>query len=219
MNHGVPLMTDLDAFFLDEQPFGFEDFQTLEVPDFGHAVYDDGPFSQMPISTPSSGTTTLPANSPSLQEPWPDGISVESSATGSTHTITASPASRHHVVAPKHAGQRLTIPPARHNDSWPQRSSRPSSKRSMGQADRLIQGNRAKPSDRQPRRGRPSERSSCMRCKIKKRRVSCKSSYSTRELTSVKVLWERQNLRFLSVFYVSGALCTRRFQRVTNSTS
>ncbi|RBR09393.1 hypothetical protein FVER53590_09040 [Fusarium verticillioides] len=172
MNHGVPLMTDLDAFFLDEQPFGLEDFQTLEVPDFGHAIYDDGPFSQMPISTPSSGTITLPANSPSLQEPWPDGISVESSATGSTHTITASPASRHHGVAPKHAGQRLTIPPARHNDSWPQRSFRPSSKRSLGQADRLIQGNRAKPSDRQPRRGRPSERPSCMRCKIQKRRCS-----------------------------------------------
>nr|RBQ95320.1 hypothetical protein FVER53263_09040 [Fusarium verticillioides] len=140
MNHGVPLMTDLDVFFLDEQPFGLEDFQTLEVPDFGHAIYDDGPFSQMPISTPSSGTITLPANSPSLQEPWPDGISVESSATGSTHTITASPAFRHHGVAPKHAGQRLTIPPARHNDSWPQRSFRPSSKRSMGQADRLTQG-------------------------------------------------------------------------------
>ncbi|KAG9502523.1 hypothetical protein J7337_005352 [Fusarium musae] len=145
-NHGVPLMTDLDAFFLDEQPFGLEDFQTLEVPDFGHAIYDDGPFSQMPISTPSSGTVTLPANSPSLQEPWPDGISVESSATGSSHTITASPASRHHGVAPKHAGQRLTIPPARHHDSWPQRSFRPSSKRSMGQADRLTQELQESPS-------------------------------------------------------------------------
>ncbi|KAF5596204.1 hypothetical protein FPCIR_4126 [Fusarium pseudocircinatum] len=139
MNHDVPLMTDLDAFFLDGQPLGFEDFQTLEIPDFGHAIYDDGPFSQMPISTPSSGTITLPANSPSLQDPWPDGISVESSATGSTHTITASPASRDHGVAPKHAEQRLAIPQARYDDSWPQRSSRPPSKRSVAQADRLAQ--------------------------------------------------------------------------------
>ncbi|KAF5590898.1 hypothetical protein FPANT_5874 [Fusarium pseudoanthophilum] len=137
MNHDVPFMTDLGAFFPDEQSLGLEDVQALEVPDLGHAIYDDGPFSlpQMPISTPSSGTITLPANSPSLQDPWPDGISVESSATRSTHTITASPASRHHGVAPKRAGQRLAIPPARHNDSRPQRSFRPSSKRSMGQAD------------------------------------------------------------------------------------
>ncbi|KAF5546225.1 hypothetical protein FNAPI_8919 [Fusarium napiforme] len=139
MNHGVPLMTDLDAFFLDEQPLGFKDFLTLEVPDLGHAIYEDGPFSQMPISTPSSGTITLPANSPSLQDPWPDGISVESPATGTTHTITASPASRHHGVAPQHAGQRLAIPQGRYDDSWPRRSFRPPSKRSVAQADRLAQ--------------------------------------------------------------------------------
>ncbi|KAF5666579.1 hypothetical protein FDENT_12320 [Fusarium denticulatum] len=139
MNHDVSFMVDLDAFFPNEQPPEFEDVQTLEVSDFGHPTYNDGPFSQMPISTPSSGTITLPANSPSLQEPWPDGISVESSATGSTHTITASPASRHHYIAPKHAEQGLAIPQARYDDSWPQSSFRPPSKRSVAQADRLAQ--------------------------------------------------------------------------------
>ncbi|KAF5545338.1 hypothetical protein FMEXI_6086 [Fusarium mexicanum] len=111
MNHDVPLMTDLDVFFPDEQPLGFQNAQNLEVPDFGYNIYDDGPFSQIPIPSPSSGTITLPTNSPSLQEPWPDEVSVESSATGSTHTITASPASRHHGAASRQVGQRLDIPP------------------------------------------------------------------------------------------------------------
>ncbi|KAG7413864.1 hypothetical protein Forpe1208_v007343 [Fusarium oxysporum f. sp. rapae] len=98
MNHDVPLMTDLDAFFPTEQPPGFKNVQDMEVPELGHAIYDDGPFSlwQMPIPSPSSGTITLPTNTPSLQEPWPDGNSVDSSATGSTRTITATPASRRH---------------------------------------------------------------------------------------------------------------------------
>ncbi|KAF4445053.1 hypothetical protein FACUT_255 [Fusarium acutatum] len=119
MNHDVPFMTDLDVFFPNEQSPGFEDVQTLEVPDFGHAIYDDGPFSlpQMPIPSPSSGTITLPTNSPSLQEPWPDGNSVESSATGITRTIKASPTSRHHGAALKQAGQRLEIPQARKTES------------------------------------------------------------------------------------------------------
>ncbi|KAF5682855.1 hypothetical protein FCIRC_4712 [Fusarium circinatum] len=111
MNHDVPLMTDLDVLFSNEQPPGFENGQTLEFPEFEYAIYDDGPFSQMPIPSPSSGTITLPTNSPSLQEPWLDEVSVESSATGSTRTITASPASRHHGAASRQAGQRLEIPP------------------------------------------------------------------------------------------------------------
>ncbi|SCV29848.1 uncharacterized protein FFB14_02754 [Fusarium fujikuroi] len=170
MNHDVPLMTELDAFFPNEQPPGFEDVQALEVPEFVNAIYDDGPFSlwQAPIPSPSSATITLPTNSPSFQEPWPDGNSVESSATGSTRTITASPASRNHGQM----RQRLGIPPARHDDSWPQRSFKPSSKRSMSQADRLMQDNGAKSSGKRPRRGRPSERDSCARCKIQKKKCS-----------------------------------------------
>ncbi|KAF5236317.1 hypothetical protein FANTH_11269 [Fusarium anthophilum] len=162
MNHDVPLMTDLDLLFSDEQPLGFQNAQNLEVPDFGYNIYDDGPFSQIPIPSPSSGTITLPTNSPSVQESWPDGVSAESSATGSTGTITASPASRHTGAASKKVGQTPEIPQVRHDDSWPRRSFNPSSKRSMGQADRLMQGNRAKLSDKQPRRGRPSERPSCL---------------------------------------------------------
>ncbi|KAF5628217.1 hypothetical protein F25303_10490 [Fusarium sp. NRRL 25303] len=140
MNHDVPLMSELDAFFQNEQPPDLESVQTLEVPDFGNAIYDDGPFSlwQAHIPSPSSATITLPTNSPSFQEPWPDGNSVESFATGSTCTVSASPASRHHGQV----GQRLGIPPARHDDSWPQRSFKPSSKRSMSQADRLTHGTR-----------------------------------------------------------------------------
>ncbi|KAF5703111.1 hypothetical protein FGLOB1_9245 [Fusarium globosum] len=101
MSHDVPLMTDLDAFFQNEQPSGFESGQTLEVPDFGNAIYDDGPFSlwQAPIPSPSSATITLPTNSPSFQEPWSDGNSVDFSVTDSTRTITASTASRHHGQA------------------------------------------------------------------------------------------------------------------------
>ncbi|KAF5724462.1 hypothetical protein FMUND_759 [Fusarium mundagurra] len=142
MNYDVSLMPDWDAFFPNEQPHGFDNFQALEFPDFGHVIYDDGPFSlpQMPIPSPSSGTITLPTNSPSLQDPWPDENSVESSATGSTRTITASPASRHHDAAPKQVGQRLAIPQAHYDHSWPQRSFKPPSKRSMGQADCLMQG-------------------------------------------------------------------------------
>ncbi|KAG4263286.1 hypothetical protein FPRO03_09593 [Fusarium proliferatum] len=137
MNHDVPLMTDLDAFFQNEQPSGFESGQALQVPDLGNAIYDDGPFSlwQAPIPSPSSATITLPTNSPSFQEPWSDENSVESSVTDSTRTITASTASRHHGQA----GQRLGIPPARHDGSRPRASSRPSSKRSMSQAGRLMQ--------------------------------------------------------------------------------
>ncbi|KAG5761311.1 hypothetical protein H9Q72_010583 [Fusarium xylarioides] len=174
MNHDVPLITDLDAFVPNEQPPWFEDVQALEVPDFGHDIYDDGPFSlsQMPIPSPSSGTITLPANSPSLHEPWSDGNSVESFATSSTRTITASPASRHRGAAPEQAGQRVAISQAHYDHSWPQRSFKPPSKRSMSQADRWMQGTRGKPSDKRPRRGRPSERPSCMRCKIQKRRVT-----------------------------------------------
>ncbi|KAF5965517.1 hypothetical protein FBULB1_12164 [Fusarium bulbicola] len=186
MNHDVPLMTDLDVFFSDEQPPGFENGQTLEFPEFEYAIYDDGPFSQMPIPSPSSGTITLPTNSPSLQEPWPDEVSVESSATGSTRTITASPASRHHGAASTQAGQRLEIPPARHHDSWPQRSFKPSSKRSISQTDRLIQKSLEKQPDKRPRRGRPSERPSCARCKIQKRKVRVESSKFRRELTNAK---------------------------------
>ncbi|KAI7771604.1 hypothetical protein LZL87_011807 [Fusarium oxysporum] len=192
MNHDVPLMTDLDAFFPTEQPPGFENVQDLELPELGHAIYDDGPFSlwQMPIPSPSSGTITLPTNTPSLQEPWPDGNSVDSSATGSTRTITATPASRRHGTASKQVGQRLAIPQARHDDSWPQRSFRPSSKRSMSQADRLMQNNMAKLSDKRSRRGRPSQRPSCARCKIQKRKChgnakaceSCGMSPMYREL-------------------------------------
>ncbi|KAF5540198.1 hypothetical protein FPHYL_12099 [Fusarium phyllophilum] len=142
MSHDAPLMTDLDAFFPNEQPHGFDNVQALEFPDFGHVIYDDGPFSlpQMPIPSPSSGTITLPTNSPSLQDPWPDGNSVESSATGSTRTITTSPASGHHDAAPKQVGQRLAIPQTHYDHSWPQRSFKPPSKRSMSQADRLMQG-------------------------------------------------------------------------------
>ncbi|KAI1057468.1 hypothetical protein LB505_008982 [Fusarium chuoi] len=168
MNHDVPFMADLDAFFQNEQPPDFEGVQTLEVPDFVNSIYDDGPFSlwQAPIPSPSSATITLPSNSPSSQEPWPDGNSVECSATRITRTITASPASRHHGQM----GQRLGIPPARHDDSWPQRSFKLSSKRSVSQANRLMQSNRAKLSDKPSRRGRPSQRPSCMRCKIQKRK-------------------------------------------------
>ncbi|KAF5614435.1 uncharacterized protein FSUBG_315 [Fusarium subglutinans] len=155
VNHDVPLMTDLDVFS-DEQPPGFENVQALEFPDFEYAVYEDGPFSQIPIPSPSSGTITLPTNSPSLQEPCPDEVSVESSTTGSTRTITASPASRHHGAASRQVGQRLEIPPVRHHDSWPQRSFKPSSKRSISQTDRLMQNNLAKQSDKRPRRGRPN---------------------------------------------------------------
>lgn len=217
MNHDVPFMADLDAFFQNEQPPDFEGVQTLEVPDFVNSIYDDGPFSlwQAPIPSPSSATITLPSNSPSSQEPWPDGNSVECSATRITRTITASPASRHHGQM----GQRLGIPPARHDDSWPQRSFKLSSKRSVSQANRLMQSNRAKLSDKPSRRGRPSQRPSCMRCKIQKRKVSEKPSKYRRELISAKVLWERQNLPALCVIYVPGALCSRRLQRVTNSTS
>ncbi|KAG5751898.1 hypothetical protein H9Q70_005434 [Fusarium xylarioides] len=141
MNHDVPLITDLDAFVPNAQPPWFEDVQNLEVPDFGHAIYDDGPFSlsHMPISSPSSGTITLPANSPSLHEPWSDGNSVESFATSSTRTITASPASRHRGAAPEQVGQRVAIPQAHYDHSWPQRSFKPPSKRFMSQADRLMQ--------------------------------------------------------------------------------
>ncbi|KAG5789672.1 hypothetical protein H9Q69_011266 [Fusarium xylarioides] len=187
MNHDVPLITDLDAFVPNAQPPWFEDVQNLEVPDFGHAIYDDGPFSlpQMPISTPSSGTITLPANSPSLQDPLPDGNSVESSATGSTHTVSNSPASRHQGVAPKHAGQRLAIPQARYDDSWPQRSFRPPSKRSVAQDDRLAQSNTSKLSAKCSRLGRPCQRPSCVRCKIQKRKChgnakACESCLSSR---------------------------------------
>ncbi|CVL01697.1 uncharacterized protein FMAN_07897 [Fusarium mangiferae] len=210
MNHHVPYMADLDAFFQNEQPPGIEDVQTLEVPDFGNAIYDDGPFSlwQAPIPSPSSATITLPTNSPSFQEPWSDGNSVESSATGSTRTITASPASRDLG----HVGQRLGIPPVQHNDSWPQRSLKPPSKRSVSQADRLLQGNRAKPSGKRARRGRPSERDSCARCKIQKKKVGEKHSKHRRELTSAKVLWEGHSLPALCVIYVPGALCSRLYQ-------
>ncbi|VTT84417.1 unnamed protein product [Fusarium fujikuroi] len=140
MNHDVPLMTDLDAFFQNEQPSGFESGQALQVPDLGNAIYDDGPFSQWqaPIPSPSSATITLPTNSPSFQEPWPDGNSVESSVTDSTRNITVSPSSRQYAAASKHVGQRLTIPPARHDGSRPRTSPRPSSKRSMSQAGRLM---------------------------------------------------------------------------------
>ncbi|KAF4502918.1 hypothetical protein FAGAP_824 [Fusarium agapanthi] len=171
MNHDVPLMADLDVFFSDEQLPGFENVQTLEFPDLEYAIYDDGPFLQIPIPSPSSGTITLPTNSPSLPEPWPDGVSVESSATGSTRTITANPVSKRHGAVSKQVGQRLEIPQVRHHDSWPQRSFKPSSKRSISQADRLMQNNLAKLSDKRPRRGRPSERPSCARCKIQKRKI------------------------------------------------
>lgn len=174
MNHDIPLMTDLDAFFQNEQPPGFEIVQNLELSELGHDIYDDGPFSlcQEPIPSPSSGTITLPTNSPSLQEPWPDGNSVESSAPGITRPTTTTPAYRRHGTASKQVGQRLAFPQARHDDSWPQRSFRPSSKRPISQTDRLKQNNMEKLSDKRSRRGRPSQRPSCARCKIQKRKVS-----------------------------------------------
>ncbi|CVL02378.1 uncharacterized protein FPRN_08069 [Fusarium proliferatum] len=170
MNHDVPLMTDLDAFFQNEQPSGFESGQALQVPDLGNAIYDDGPFSlwQAPIPSPSSATITLPTNSPSFQEPWSDENSVESSVTDSTRTITASTASRHHGQA----GQRLGIPPARHDGSRPRASSRPSSKRSMSQAGRLMQSHVIELPSKRSRLGRPSVRPSCARCKIQKKKCS-----------------------------------------------
>ncbi|KAM0083512.1 hypothetical protein ACKRZS_004268 [Fusarium odoratissimum] len=174
MDHDVPLMTDLDAFFQNEQPPGFENVQSLAVPELERTIYDDGPFSlwQMPIPSPSSGTITLPTNSPSLQEPWPDGNSVDSSTTGSTRTITTTPVPRRRGTAAKQAGQRLAIPQARHDDSWPQRNFRPLSKRSITQADRLMQIDVTKLPSQRSKRGRPSQRPSCARCKIQKRRVS-----------------------------------------------
>ncbi|KAG7424210.1 hypothetical protein Forpi1262_v014756 [Fusarium oxysporum f. sp. raphani] len=174
MDHDVPLMTDLDAFFQNEQPPGFENVQNLAVPELERTIYDDGPFSlwQMPIPSPSSGTITLPTNSPSLQEPWPDGNSVDSSTTGSTRTITTTPVPRRRGTAAKQAGQRLAIPQARHDDSWPQRNFRPLSKRSITQADRLMQIDVTKLPSQRSKRGRPSQRPSCARCKIQKRRCS-----------------------------------------------
>ncbi|EWY91479.1 hypothetical protein FOYG_08567 [Fusarium oxysporum NRRL 32931] len=192
MNHDIPLMTDLDAFFQNEQPPGFEIVQNLEFSELGHDIYDDGPFSlcQEPIPSPSSGTITLPTNSPSLQEPWPDGNSVESSAPGITRPTTTTPAYRRHGTASKQVGQRLAFPQARHDDSWPQRSFRPSSKRPISQTDRLKQNNMEKLSDKRSRRGRPSQRPSCARCKIQKRKChgdakaceSCDKSPMYREL-------------------------------------
>lgn len=193
MDHDVPLMTGLDAFFQNEQPPGFENVQNLAVPELERTIYDDGPSSlwQMPIPSPSSGTITLPTNSPSLQEPWPDGDSVKSFTTDSTRTIKTTPVPRRRGTAAGQAGQRLAIPQARHDDSWPQRNFRPLSKRSIAQADRLMQIDVTKLPSQRSKRGRPSQRPSCARCKIQKRRVSWESSKSTRELTSVKVLWQR----------------------------
>jgi hypothetical protein len=174
MGHDVPSMPDLNAFFQEEQPPGLENVQNFDVPELGHIMYDDGPFSllQMPVPSPSSGTITMPTNSPSLQEPWPDGNSIDSSTTGSTRTITADTVHRRHATASKQPGQRLAAPQTRHDNSWPERSFRPSSKRSITRADRLMQIDMAKLPNKRSRRGRPSERPSCARCKIQKRRVS-----------------------------------------------
>ncbi|KAF5266401.1 hypothetical protein FOXYS1_2752 [Fusarium oxysporum] len=178
MDHDVPLMTGLDAFFQNEQPPGFENVQNLAVPELERTIYDDGPSSlwQMPIPSPSSGTITLPTNSPSLQEPWPDGDSVKSFTTDSTRTITTTPVPRRRGTAAGQAGQRLAIPQARHDDSWPQRNFRPLSKRSITQADRLMQIDVTKLPSQRSKRGRPSQRPSCARCKIQKRRYVIKSS-------------------------------------------
>ncbi|KAF5635035.1 hypothetical protein F52700_5583 [Fusarium sp. NRRL 52700] len=207
VNHDVPLMTDSDTFFQNEQPPGIEDVQTLEVPGFGHSIYDDGPFSQVPIPSPSSGTITLPTNSPSLQEPWPDGISVESSATGSTRTITASPVSKHHGAAPQKMGQRLEVPQERHHHSWSRRNFKPLSKRSMSQADRLMQGNGSKLSDKRPRRGRPSERPSCARCTIQKKKVSEEPSKHGRDLTNEKCHGNPETCKPCSMSSMYRELC------------
>ncbi|EXK40212.1 hypothetical protein FOMG_07151 [Fusarium oxysporum f. sp. melonis 26406] len=174
MDHDVPLTTGLDAFFQNEQPPGFENVQNLAVPELERTIYDDGPSSlwQMPIPSPSSGTITLPTNSPSLQEPWPDGDSVKSFTTDSTRTIKTTPVPRRRGTAAGQAGQRLAIPQARHDDSWPQRNFRPLSKRSIAQADRLMQIDVTKLPSQRSKRGRPSQRPSCARCKIQKRRCS-----------------------------------------------
>ncbi|PCD35660.1 hypothetical protein AU210_008222 [Fusarium oxysporum f. sp. radicis-cucumerinum] len=174
MDHDVPLTTGLDAFFQNEQPPGFENVQNLAVPELERTIYDDGPSSlwQMPIPSPSSGTITLPTNSPSLQEPWPDGDSVKSFTTDSTRTITTTPVPRRRGTAAGQAGQRLAIPQARHDDFWPQRNFRPLSKRSITQADRLMQIDVTKLPSQRSKRGRPSQRPSCARCKIQKRRCS-----------------------------------------------
>ncbi|KAF4341301.1 hypothetical protein FBEOM_4774 [Fusarium beomiforme] len=162
--HYAPLMTDLNAFFHEEQPPSFENTQGMDIPELGHITYDDGPFSlwQMPIPSPSSGTITLPTNSPSSQEPWPDGSSIDTSITGTTHTIIATPgiSRREKVPKQKHG---LEVPQARSNHTSIRRSFRSSTKRSIRQSDRATQSNNTSSLSKRPRPGRPSARPSCAR--------------------------------------------------------